>query len=612
MLGSVVAMIVMQSTIATHPKLQAQTSYDRALVHVPDLLKEISQQTGLDIRAANDLWDLKLDLYTTGQPIGQTLAAVAELVDGTWEPTSLGFVLKQSTKRRELEASYLKAEEDFARKNAEKEISICRRIAQLIPATEEQRIDPAILAQYRDQKVSGITMRGNKNFLEDFKPTRDDARARFESAKAKGLAKDQLEELEIEYLALDRIAKGNPPLVKSRLISQLTNKELEAYKSGLPFACSTTFEGRFRIHPSDDFGGFVSFKNGELVPTKTFGITQITPETYELVYVEYAFGENAAGISGGPERTSPVSGIPEQLESHPFIKLVRQWDQSKEARTLWTQKFGSIEKTAWPSPYFTKAFRFGDHLKWLHKTTKQSVIALSDRMMHPWLKLERPFATTGDYLQGLSAANGASIRKSGEFLLARNGQFWRKRQYELPEAWYARLEGKKNLNYRDYAKAATPLTNAQANLLNSSRGFLATFDSTPFEGALWGLKMFGSLDDAQAQRAVNGGIGFSELNREQLALARYTIVQAVLNGNFVPESFLLEVIERGNNPATYQGMSFEVELNRQNTIMRGGYSQMDGEEVRMREDMDYKDVKMTDFSFYRNGTRILQMHGYAI
>lgn len=614
MLSLAIASAILQSqkyTVVTHPKLQSEEILDVQIAPLPSILEAFSKQSGIEIRAINPLSDIKLDIFTGKMRVGTVLAKIAETLDAEWEQTSTGFVLTQQPKAQNDERNYLQAEIDYARQNADFEIDVCRRIAQLVPPSNEQRLDPKMLAAWKEAKITGIGSGGDKNFFEDFKPASENAKRELEQATASKRQAQELRQLRVEYEALSRIAGGSPPLTKARLLSNLTGKELDAYRGGLPFACSTEGTGKTKIYAGDIIGGFVAYKDGEPSPCKAFGLTQIIPETYELAYVEYAYGDGGTGISGGSGRTSPVRGIPDLLESHPFIQSLRKWEQNSQIQTSFNQLIDSTKAKAWPSPYYVKGFRFGDHLRWLHQTTGIPIVANANRKMHKWAKLDRQFRTAGDYLTAFQKAGGGFLRKSDDFLLARTGSYWRDRQTELPESWYAKLEAQPRNDYRAYCRAALPLTRIQSMLLASRQGLLTKFDPTPFQGSILALKLIGGLTDSQVNQALKpGGLSIANMSSPQVQQVQTTILQSVLEGTFVKPDFLVEIIDKGFDPRTYIGVSFAIIPNSKTNSLVGATVVDDGNTV-VQPQQNYENILMTDFVFFRNGQEIMRFHGYG-
>ena len=600
------------SSIVSHPKLQGKLGVEFVLSPVPEALKTLSEKTGIELKVIGPMFDLKLDIYAENEPIGVVLEKIAETLGGEWESNKTGFVLTQSATKQNNERFYLQLEEDYARRNADFEIDVCRRIAQLIPPSDQLRIDPSTLAFWKEQKLNGIAGGGDTNFFEDFIPARDNARREVEGALKQGQSLDQVRHLRIELEALTRIAKGDPPLIKSRLISKMTAKELDSYRSGVPFACSTEGKSRFKISPGDQVGSFVVYKQGEPQPAKAYGLTQIVPDTFELAYVEYTYGEGSSGISGGANKTAPVRGIPVELESHPFIKDLRTWEQNTAVQSLFLEPLKPDNAKPTASPYYVKGFRFGDHLRWLHKASGLPVVVMSDRRIHPWAKVERQFRTAGDYLAAIEKVGGGHFRRSSNFLLARNGQFWRNRKNEIPESWYARLESRQKSDYLAYCRAAVPLTRIQGMLLASRQGFLTRFDPTPYQGSMLALKMVGVLTDTQLAQALRpGGLSINDMSLSQRQQVQSTIIQSVLNGTFVQPEFLVEIIDRALDPKVYEGVSFSIIPNSKSSMMVGATRLEDGE-TEIQPQTDYKDILMTDFVFWRNGTQLMRFHGYGV
>ncbi len=614
MLSVAIASAILQSqkyTVITHPRLQAEQSFDVQITQLPALLDTLSKSTGIEIRAVKPLYNLKLDIYTGKIKVGTVLAKIAETLNAEWEQTSTGFVLTQQPKTQNDERNYLQAEIDYARQNADFEIAVCKRIAQIVPPTTDQRMDPKMLAAWKEAKITGIGSGGDKNFFEEYKAASQNAKGELDQAIAQKKSPEELRPLRIEAEALSRIAAGSPPLIKSRLLSNLTAKELETYRSGLPFACSTEGSGKSKIYAGDIVGGFIAFKNGEPSPCKAFGLTQIIPETFELAYVEYAYGDGATGISGGAGRTSPVNGIPELLETHPFIQTLRGWEQNAQLQPSFPQLIDSTKAQSTPSPYFVKGFRFGDHLRWLHQATGLPVVAIANRKMHKWAKLERQFRTAGDYLTAFQKAGGGFFRKSGDFVLGRTGSYWRDRQTELPESWYAPLEAQPKLNYRAYCRAALPLTRIQSMLLSSREGFLTKFDPTPFQGSILALKLIGGLSDTQVNQALKPeGLSITDMSSAQVQQVQTTILQSVLEGTYVKPDFLVEIIDKGFDPRTYAGVSFAIKPGSKTNMLVGSTVVDDGQTV-VQPQKDYKDIFMTDFVFTRHGQEIMRFHGYG-
>jgi hypothetical protein len=316
------------------------------------------------------------------------------------------------------------------------------------------------------------------------------------------------------------------------------------------------------------------------------------------------FSGNVTAMAAQPASHYPFENLTPVLSKRPFAVSLKEWDQVSELPTSFADRLTTDpnDMNGDPSPWYEKRQRLGDHLRWFHRITKIPVIAPADRIVHPFIKSYRQAKSQGEYLTKLLKACNGFGRKSDNFLLVRDGVYWRKSTDELPEDVLARYERptKGKLKFADYSELAGNISHTQAMLLEDSKGFVLTFPRFRFAEAYPALRFLNSLDQLQIEDASDPrkGLPFLRLGDAQQKLFAMSIIEGITGRGFVSDSMLDILIQAGFTLNSVPSMKFTIRNYLLNSAIYNSETVLEnGQEIELAPKRTFSDRPTTDFKF---------------
>ena len=517
-------------------------SFDDALIPLKEFIHKIDLATGVPLTLDPSLDNLKIDAYLEDKAVGITLSKVSDVFDLEWQTDGNGYKLTQSKASNDQMNSYIKSEDQLVREVVEKQIAVYRLINELVPRSKKRWYS-------------------TYNRFEGWKTARDNAKSAMEEAKENGAASEKLLDLEIKYDALNKISEGKPNLQLARIFGKMTPLEIGQYEAGKPFIGSNVNEARFPysygdIRPNDA----LPYDDG----IKSVMITRIDPGSKRVGAKDLTFSGNSIAMTADPASHYPFDEIASDLIKMPFAKKLMEWDQVPAFAKNLTKSMNvdSDYIQGWKSPWSGGRFRLGDHLRWFHLVTGVPVIAPANRTIHPFIKLYRGPKTQGDYLNNLLKACHGYGRKSDDYLLVRDGVYWRKAIEEIPESTYAKVESRSGgkLSLKSLASFATNITRTQAMQVQDPNGVVIKFSRNNFGEAYPTLQFLDSLSDEQISLATsdNKALTYPMLFPEQRPLFEAAVVEGLIDRGFVSQSLLGQFVINDFSLGNIPNMRFRI------------------------------------------------------
>lgn len=600
--------LAQQLSIDRDPLFQSTLTLDQSIQPLPELIKGLASQFKVNIRSAQAINDLKIDIFVKDEKLGTVLAKLAEVINGEWTKDQSGYTLNMSVSARNHERNFVEAEDKLAMEKVDFDLDTYRLQASLVPPQKEPRIAADLLKYIKENPTgSGIMGGGGQTKFEKFKPELLKVRQELKNASQGRVSPSRTYDLRVREAALGELVEDDINLVRSRLFGLMSKQELTQFRSGIPFSISNLPDSKFTFSPGDRTNAMVAYRNGEVAPTTVLGLARVVPGTYEITYVEYSYAEGSTGRMGGQTRLFPFSVVPEELKKLNFYTNLQEWNQADSIASLFPQPLKPAATTS--SPYSVKGFRFGDHMRWFHRSTGIPTIAVADRSMSKTYTLGSNAKTAGEYLSNLLQKESSYAHKSDNFLLARNNFHWRKRVYEIPENLIRAMEAKSPLTVQDYARFSTKINEQQARLLASTGGFLVAFPTRIFSQSMTPLQILGQLSDAQAKQVfTESGLPYTSMNGAQQNRMRFGMFEAMLQGASIEKDALFRIVKTGIGEYAFQNMSFRAKVNKDANILFGS-SKRDGVELEPELRVD---GKMLTFEFSEFGKPVVAFWGVGL
>ncbi|MBI1331557.1 MAG: hypothetical protein GC165_01615 [Armatimonadetes bacterium] len=552
-------LLATQDSISSDVRLTKPTSIDAPLMPIRSLLQNAEKASGIQFSCSPSIKDLKIDVFVDDEPLNQTLAKVAEACNLQWVRGADGYQLVGDDQADAEARQYVSAEDKLATQNLDRMITVYREIARIVPPSDERINDPDRFNLYKG----------------DLKK----AQAQLAKARADNASDAELEPLDIRVRALEEIASGTANLELARLFSQMSEGDIRAYKAGLPFIVSSVTKAKF------------AFSLGDLDPSrpnvdgKYVLFTCVDPATKRIGKKDFTFTPNQRIISGEPPGHYPFDDMPKELDGLSFAASLKRWDQFSALDDMFPTKIDekSAEKANFDSPWDNGRYRLGDHLRWFHRMSGVPVVAMADRTVHPFVRQNRHSATEGQYLTSLLAACKGYAHRSGDFLLVRDGIYWRKELNEIPESTYAIVENPQRGNESKmdrYVAFSSKLNPLQAMLVQDRDGVVVQFSRREFAQTFPALQLVATLDDGELGQANRpGGLSFNRLSQRQQGLFEAAIVNGIGDQGFVSESLMDSFIYDGYDSQSLNAMRFHMSTMKMKVINQPVTVQDLGEQI---------------------------------
>ena len=549
MINLVIVAVLCQGSISTDPRLIKPMSFDSSLVPLAEMVRNISTMTNVSLSLDPCLEYLKVDAFLDNQPVGVTLSKLSEVFDLTWEAKDYGYKLVRTKQSAADLLNYMSDEDKLVNKVVDKDIRIYQLIDKLVEKSQKDW-------------PTGV------NRFATWKPRRDAARDELDAAKANGWVDDRILDLEVKFEALDKISEGKPNLELARLFGGMSQQAMADYRDGMPFVASNNQQAKYSYSNGDIQPNPNLLKEGSL---RSVLITRIDPGSKRVGTKELTFVGRSMAVRADPASHYPFEDVTPSLAKRPFAKRLLEWDQTQSLAKAFTDRLDGNSDliNGWKSPWFGNRFRLGDHLRWFHLVTGIPVIAPADRTIHPFLRPFRRSANQGEYLTKLISACKGFGQKSDDYLLIRDGAYWRKSLDEIPESTFAQLETKNKASrtLKDYAAFATNISRAQAMIVQDPIGYVVRFPRYSFSEAYPALQFVDTLSGDQMNVSrTRAGLSFDQLGATQQNLFTAGVVEGIIDRGLVSEDMLDNLMRQGLSYQALHSMKFHISTMNLTTI----------------------------------------------
>lgn len=285
--------------------------------------------------------------------------------------------------------------------------------------------------------------------------------------------------------------------------------------------------------PASGWGGFwrgdVLTGNTTIRDTKSLTVAIAFDPILQRLVMHSSMGPTGVlmGPSGIGYSRVPFQTPPSSIAGLPFAKQVSEWVTPIKT----TKDDKPLDLSEWSQP--GKAATLTDLLATVHDQTDLPIVAEAFRLSASYDR--RTVKDLRSFLNSISAYSNHAVKTSDDWILVRNGHFWRHRLYEPPEAATVALEKlskERELNLTDYTSYASKLSESQ--VAGFRIGMPKTdFETTPLRIALPALRFFGALSDRQRQTALAGeAISYQNLTAIQKSL----FTDAMASGAFFADA----------------------------------------------------------------------------
>ncbi len=589
MVSILLAMAFHQGSIRVDPRFAQPMTFDASLVPLPQLIGNISVMTGVTLKVDPLLENLKADVFLEDQSVGTTLANLADVFDLEWQASGDGYKLLPSGKAMADRTSYIDAEDQLVADVVQKQIAVYQLINNLVPTSKKP-------------------WRAKDPRFDSFIPAKNQAHRDLDSAKENGTSKEKLWDLEVTADALDKLCEGLPNLQLARIFSQMTTNDIARYRTGVPFIASNMVGSRFiysrgDIRPNEDI-------IGDIEP-KSVVFTRIDPGSKRIGFKEMTYVNNISAVGADPASHYPFEDIAPRLAKKPFAVSLTNWDQTssltKSMAAALVKDDSAVE--GWPSTWYSKRFRLGDHLRWFHQVSGVPVIAAADRTIHPFLVLNRTAKSQGDYLNKLLGACNGFAHQSDGVLLVRDGVFWRKSAEEIPEELFAPLETQRKgkLGLADFVKFDNKISRQQAMLVQDNKGFVVNFRRDSFGEVYPILQLLGTLTPDQLEVANSKrGLTYTELAANQKDMFQFSLIEGVTGRAFISEPLLDGLASLGFDQLKLNDMLLHIGRSRLSAIYSAVTAVEDGKQLELIPRKNQPNRPTIDFEFGFDKRRMIK------
>ncbi|MGQ9879325.1 MAG: hypothetical protein ACUVSV_00475 [Armatimonadota bacterium] len=508
-----------ENPLMQEERLRKPVTVRQKMVLLPDLLRDIGKQTGVNLTCTRDLSADKLTVFVEGKPASEVLTHIATLMMGEWRKTTEGYSLSQKAQAQKWQEELLAWDRENRLQDARKTVETYmmhseRDYAELVRQVRRQRE-----ARWAGGPPNVLVTPGGEQ-IRIFTPV--------------SASEDDYAELH-NYL-LGRILKG------------FTRAQWQAFWRGEVFVAATfDLPGALRLPPetlewlqqSVQLG--LPYEQEELAEAiRRQKLSEA--ESTQHVLLLFALDEQAGSV-----RTKIARYIPElpepltfgsigsaamfttkqplhQLEEHPCLQHWAQWQT--EPRSPSSPKWlaskivpnpnapkpvSKYSRFLLPHPPFTLA----DYLQWLSQNTS-NINIIADAYRTAWnAYADLPFhvtgETVGDWLQRIAnSPRKAWWHAEDEWLLVKHADFWQLRPTELPEATVRQIEkkiaqGQIDTLLDDYAALAGSITPAHRYRLQMPGGYVVGFPLLIVQDHLPFLRLWASLNRVQKNATLRDG-----------------------------------------------------------------------------------------------------------
>lgn len=515
-------------------RLRKPVTVRHKMVLLPDLLRDIGKQTGVNLTCTRDLSADKLTVFVQEKPASEVLTHIATLIMGEWRKTKEGYSLSQKAQAQKWEEELLAMEMEQIRREARQAIEHFMSIAskdysQWLKETEEARKQIFSKGAPRIQTPDGKELPIAPESLSSLYPR-------------------QIAPRISEYLA-------------GWLFRQFRQEHWQTLWRGQTFIASTLdLPGAWRLPPEA-----LQWARESVVPVFAqdneftqqylrFWQERNASTSGVIVAVGYA---PSTGLVVTMWRITPTGAFPEptfsgdrvwmQKIQHPLLHHWKQWqtpetEVGKLPLLKTSMRIPLAPQTSYlPIGMFAPAFQPISLADWLDEAVKAcdgglQVIADAYRCNWTQAKVNDPNAKSlGEWLKVMFTPRGdrppSWWRVEGDYLLIKHYEYWLLRRTELPEQKVRSLEAKaekaQRLTLDDYASIASSM-NLLHELRMATHSYTLRFDPNPLKEYRF-LHLWAGLNAGQrALLLQSGSLPIGTLTPQQQALLVDYVSQSLL------------------------------------------------------------------------------------
>lgn len=508
-------------------RLRQPVTVQQKMILLPDLLRAIGKQTGVNLTCGRELANDKLTVFVREKPAVEVLNHVATLMMGEWRRTKEGYSLSQTAQAQRWEEELLALELEQARRETQ-------------------------------QYIEGRLMRdAGRDYLQWMRET-EEARKQIFGQGGPRIRTPEGNEIPIAPGSVPMLYPGAmPPRISDYLAGwlfrQFRQEHWKAFWQGQTFIASTLdLPGAWRLPPEA-----VQWARESVVPVFSLDdeLTQqylrsererSASTTGIIIAVQYAppSGLRVAmwritpdGFLPDPRFVGP-GAMPTRGEEHPLLSYWKGW-QTPEAeagkisllktplRLPLTSHLSYIQTIGALSAF--KPVTLADRLEELVKGGGEGVQVIADAYRCSWAPSTVSPAgakSVGEWLKAMFVRSIQSQppgwwRVEGDYLLIKHYGHWLLRRTELPEQRVRALEAKaekgQQLTLDDYASVASSM-GILHELRMWIRPYTLRFDPNPLIEYSF-FRLWAGLNAGQrAQLLRNGFLPIETLTPQQQAL----------------------------------------------------------------------------------------------
>jgi hypothetical protein len=518
--------------LAADERLKVPVSYGARLQPLSEVVSDLGRLTQVRLTTAADIGELKITLVCRERPAAEIMQKIAELMLFEWAEAGDGYRIFYPNAIAAEERSLVEAED------------------RLLKEQTKQQLDTWIEDSRRP--------------LEDLLQELDQVREEWRSLPAhdpkKKLAEQRAARLQ-QYSQRHFYDLGF-------MLGQLDDRGWSRFWNGDTLIGSTGGERQLLRLPQGATITPIRIMtiHGESKPNAAYMAARFQPEAGLSLFSQFAVEDDLAGA-----KVSYAGKLfRRNVLDHPFLDRLTRWETPLRDETFSADLLPVLQRpiaqdvTSPKSPYTNRMLGASEHFLWLGEHA--DVCIVSDAFRIPIGFEERiPGDTVLSWILALGPEEGAvhqarhgRFRIEGDWIMFRHEQFWRRKQFEIPERLYRPLEAiavRRAPHAREYAAFVAGTTDRQMMLFQLDYP-LVRFATSPLTGAGHAFRFFGSLTEAQQQAArTTDGVSPLQMNAAQRDLY-WRAVQESLWSIIIVHPRLRSAIMRAADPELEANMRF--------------------------------------------------------
>jgi hypothetical protein len=505
-----------EANLAAERDLQKPVRVWLKMTPLRDVLREISQQTGVSLRCQDAIQHEKVAIFVEQRPAHEVLTQLAKTLRYAWRKREEnGYMLYVPDETRFADERLSRAEQELKRKQLQRAVQLARELVKLTPEQVPSELRPLYALLEKELLTAEQYLR--LNLLSALLPREydiGDGTKRYDYDSA--------------FAAVHCLAKLPETAIRALLRGEAVGFSSRPANGAYPLPATALFPSHMR----DTMPMQVRLRNeqGEeeeiyiQVPAPNnpdYGSVwlRLSPNESRLEYALYSWSARLRFTTGSIDLGSLAQA------DHPYLREWREWATPLEqiSKRLPNQVRSvnpenpelTFPQYRWHALHGGQTRLFGkitcaDALEWIAFTRRLPVIADAYRTASVILGVNALQHQPMMVLRALEARMWLRMDESG-YLLGRVKSYWLLRRYELPEDWLRPLEQKYArqgyLDWTDYIDLAGKLNESQARYYSRRDGVfydppLTLFDWTPMERSLPALRFLASLPKPLLERAL--------------------------------------------------------------------------------------------------------------